>query len=305
MKPLFPLLFLSALLPFAAPATPVTRSVPGAASASVNLSDPAAPAEPPAQPSSAVPPASAGADRPDSLYLLLSDFEAEFARTQQTLRSNRPERPCHVQTVYDLYRALSDEDALLARRVIRSRRTGRYATAQERISFYPLPADSTLERVEAYLLALDSVPGSYTPCPEAFRDVDIQLQGPPRDLRKYVVTHFRPVLETPADSVVYFTPALHEKLNACLRLAWERGLPADVIERINALTPVKRGTWGGVRIVKPIVVNYMLLETGADAARAYVSVLNDDGEVFGLLFVLNAEGRWQLRTARMLGQLIA
>lgn len=268
MKPLFPLLFLSALLPTAVPA---------------------------ATPASA---------EPDSLQMLLRDFEEEFARTRQTLRSNVPDAPCHARTVYELYRELSDEGALLARGVIRSRRPGRYATPQERISFYPLPADSTLERVESYLFALDSVPGSATPCPEAFRDVDVLLHGPPRDLKRYVVSNFRPTLKIPADSVVYLTPALQEKLRACLRMAWERGLPADAMARINALMPVKRGTWGGVRIVKPIVVNYILLETGPDAKRAYVSVLNDDAEVYGLLFVCDGCG-WHLRTARMLGQIVA
>lgn len=270
MKPLFPLLFLSALLPIAASA------------------DSPAPPE---------------ADSPDSIHLLLRDFEQEFAHAQRTLRSNAPERQCLVRCVYDIYRELSDEDALLARGILRSRRTGRYSTPQERISFYPLPADSTLERVEVYLLALDSVPGSSTPCPEEFREVDMLLQGPPRDLRKYVITHFRPALKAPADSVVYLTPVLQEKLTACLRLALEQGLPEDVIARINALTPVKRGVWGGVRIVKPIVVNYVLLETGPGACRAYVSLLNDDAEVYGLLFV-RGEGGWQLRTARLLGQII-
>lgn len=268
MKPLFTLLFLSALLPRAASA--------------------AAPTD----------------DTPDSLYLLLHDFEAEFARTQLTLRSNVPDAPCPVRTVYDLYRELSDEEALLARGVIRNRREGRYATPQERISFYPLPADSTLKRVETYLFLLDSIPGTATPCPEAFRDVDMLLQGPPRDLKRWVVKNFRPALKAPADSVVYLTPALQEKLTACLRLAWERGMPADVLACINALTPVKRGTWGGVRIIKPLVVNYILLENGPDAKRAYVSVLNDDAQVYGLLFVRDQEGRWRLRTARMLGQII-
>lgn len=269
MKPLLPLLLLSALLPQAAPAdTP------------------------------------APADSSDSVYVLLRDFENEFALTQRTLGSNVPDTSGNVRTVYDLYRELSDEEALLRRGIIRARRPGRYATAQDRISFYPLPADSTLERVEAYLLALDSLPDPSAPCPEAFREVDVLLHGTPRELRKFVVSNFRPALKAPADSVVYLTPSLQAKLTDCLRMAWEKGLPDDVIRRINALMPVKRGTWGGLRIVKPIVVNYILLETCPDPHRAYVSVLNDDSEVYGILFFRDGDG-WRIRTARMLGKIVS
>lgn len=245
--------------------------------------------------------ASPAAER-DSVYLLLQDFEEEFARTHQNVHNNVPQAPGDIRTVYDIYRSLSDEAVLLDRGIIRQRRPGPYATSQSQINFYRLPLDSTLCRLEAYLLLPDSIADASQPESEELRTIEAALEGPPSELRKHVISDFRPALKVPADSVIYITPVLQNKLTACLRAAVENGLPPAVIERVNALIPVKRGLWGGLRIIKPFVVNYIVLDNQTD--RAYISVLTESSDVYAILMVLDKHGMWKISAARLLGSII-
>lgn len=270
MKPFFSLLLFSALLPMA--------GISGTRSAAPEYSR-------------------------DSVFVLLRDFEEEFVRTQQTLRSNTPAAPGFSRTVYDIYHDLTDERVLLARKLIRRPHPSRYATCQDQISYFVFPGDSTLRQVERYLVWIDSLARTAEPCPEEFRELENNLQDLPRGMRKFVISDFRPAMKIPADSVVYITPVLRSKLTECLRLAWENEMHPEVLERVNVFVPVRRGLWGGLRIGKPFVVNYILLEN--DLRRAYVSILTENSEVYGMVMVRGDDGVWRIRTAGMLGQFVS
>lgn len=239
----------------------------------------------------------------DSILVLLRDFEEEFVRTQQTLRSNTPAAPGFSRTVYDIYHDLTDERVLLARKLIRRPHPSRYATCQAQISYFIMPRDSTLRQVERYLLSIDSLADNPAPCPAEFRDLGDALHDIPRGMRKFIVADFRPRMRIPADSVVYITPALRDKLTECLRMAWENNMHTEVLERINRYVPVRRGLMGGLRIGKPFVVNYILLEP--DSRRAYVSILTENAEVYGMVMVRGDDGTWRIRTAKMLGRFVS
>lgn len=239
----------------------------------------------------------------DSVRVLLHDFEEEFMRTQQTVRANTPPTGGYTRAVYDIYRDLSDERVLLARKLIRRPHPSRYATCQAQIGYFVLPRDSSLRQVERFLLSIDSLAGKPAPCPEEFRELENSLQDFPRGLRKFVISDFRPEMRIPADSVVYMTPALRSKLTECLRMAWENDMHPEVLERVNVYVPVRRGLMGGLRIGKPFVVNYVLLEQ--DPQRAYVSILTENAEVHGMVLVRGDDGIWRIRTARMLGRFVS
>lgn len=273
MKPFLSLLLFSALLP--------TAGISGTRTCSVSIEE--------------------NTTR-DSVYLLLHQFEEAFVRTQQSVKSNVPEQAGNARNVYDIYRDLSDDKLLLEHGLTRRLRPSRYATSQAQISYYLLPRDSTLHGVERYLLALDSTANPPKPCPEEFRQMENDLQDLPHGLRKRIIPDFRPQMKVPADSVVYITPELEHKLTACLRFAWERDMHAEIIGRVNAYVPVRRGLWGGLRIGKPFVVNYMLFDNRP--GRAYVSILTENAEVYGILVVRGGDGVWRIRTAKKLGSFV-